>query len=127
MTTLFRFLLVGVLNTIVGLTITLICFRLIHTGYWTATAIGNVCGIWVSYLLNRRFTFRQQAGGWIYWVRFLIVVSLSYLIAYRLSLWSIHQFLPHFEETGAILIGMILYTILNYLGQSYWVFRKPAR
>lgn len=70
MMTFLRFLLVGVLNTLVGLTLTLICFHVLHTGYWGATAIGNACGVWVSYMLNRRFTFRQEAGGWPYWIRF---------------------------------------------------------
>ncbi|MFX4304218.1 GtrA family protein [Exiguobacterium sp. A1_3_1] len=124
MMTFFRFLLVGVLNTLVGLTVTLICFHLFQTGYWGATAIGNACGVWVSYMLNRRFTFRQETGGWSYWIRFLFVVSISYLIAYRFSLSVVNYILPHLQETGAILIGMIIYTGLNYLGQSYWVFRK---
>ncbi|WP_026826977.1 GtrA family protein [Exiguobacterium artemiae] len=124
MITLFRFLLVGILNTLVGLTITLFCFHVAHTGYWVATAIGNACGVWVSYMLNRRFTFRQEAGGWTYWIRFLIVVLLSYILAYRISLWGVYYFFPHLQETGAILIGMILYTGLNFWGQSNWVFRK---
>jgi len=124
MMTFLRFLLVGVLNTLVGLTITLLCYHVIGTGYWGATAIGNACGVWISYLLNRRFTFRQESGGWSYWFRFLIVVLVSYFLAYRISLIGVHYFFPNLQETVAILIGMILYTGLNFLGQSYWVFRK---
>lgn len=124
MMTFLRFLLVGILNTLVGLTLTLFCFHILHTGYWGATVIGNACGVWISYMLNRRFTFRQEAGGGSYWIRFLMVVSISYLIAYRFSLWGVHYLLPNLQETGAILIGMVIYTGLNYLGQSYWVFRK---
>ena len=122
-----RFLLVGIINTIVGLAITLFLYHLMRVGYWGATAIGNGCGVFVSYQLNRRFTFRQATGGYRYWLRFLLVVLLSYLIAYRLSLVIVHHLFPTLSETIAILIGMILYTGLNFIGQSVWVFDENSK
>lgn len=122
-----RFLLVGIINTIVGLAITLFLFHIVDTGYWAATAIGNGCGIFVSYQLNRRFTFRQTTGSFRYWLRFLLVVLLSYLIAYRLSLAIVQHLFPTLSETIAILIGMVLYTGLNFIGQSIWVFDEKSK
>lgn len=121
-----RFLLVGLVNTLIGLGVTLLLYHGFRTGYWFATALGNGCGIVVSYLLNRRFTFSAKTSLKNDWLRFLLVVLLSYLIAYRLSLYVIDFFLPSFGGTGAILVGMILYTVLNFIGQNYWVFKKPS-
>jgi len=121
-----RFLLVGLVNTLIGLGVTLLLYHGLRTGYWVATALGNGCGIVVSYLLNRRFTFSATTSLKTDWLRFLLVVLLSYLIAYRLSLYVIDFFLPSFGGTGAILVGMILYTALNFIGQNYWVFKKPS-
>ncbi|RDB34098.1 GtrA family protein [Exiguobacterium sp. RIT594] len=121
-----RFLLVGIVNTLVGLGLTLLLYHGFQTGYWVATAFGNGCGIVISYLLNRRFTFSATTSLKTDWIRFLLVVLISYLIAYRLSLFVIDLFVPSFGGTGAILIGMVLYTILNFIGQNYWVFKKPS-
>lgn len=121
-----RFLLVGIVNTLVGLGLTLLLYHGFQTGYWVATAFGNGCGIAISYLLNRRFTFSATTSLKTDWIRFLLVVLISYLIAYRLSLFVIDLFVPSFGGTGAILIGMVLYTILNFIGQNYWVFKKPS-
>jgi len=121
-----RFLLVGLVNTLIGIGMTLLLYHGFQTGYWMATAIGNGCGIVVSYLLNRRFTFSATTSLKTDGLRFLLVVLVSYLVAYRLSLYVIDFFLPSFGGTGAILVGMILYTVLNFIGQNYWVFKKPS-
>ena len=83
-------------------------------------------GVVVSYVLNRRYTFAVKAGGPRYWLKFLTVVVVSYFIAYRLSLTLILVLVPTFGGTGAILVGMVLYTVLNFLGQNYWVFQKSV-
>lgn len=119
-----RFLLVGLVNTFVGLGVTFLLYHGLQTGYWVATALGNASGVAVSYVLNRRYTFAVKAGGPRYWLKFLTVVVVSYFIAYRLSLTLILVLFPTFGGTGAILVGMVLYTVLNFLGQNYWVFQK---
>ena len=64
--TLFRFLLVGVVNTAVGYGIMFGLYNLagLHTwgdlGYWISSAANYLVGSVVSFFLNKRFTFRNQ-------------------------------------------------------------------
>jgi len=53
----FRFLIVGALNTIVGYCTYLILLR--WTNYEVAYAIAYICGIIVSYVFNAIFVFRE--------------------------------------------------------------------
>ncbi len=55
-----RFLLVGIVNTIVGLSIIYVLLNGAGIGYWPATLIGNGIGAAVSYMLNRSFTFGSR-------------------------------------------------------------------
>ena len=56
---LWKFLLVGVVNTLVGTGIMFALYNLLHVSYWLSSAANYVCGGLVSYFLNRRFTFRS--------------------------------------------------------------------
>ena len=55
-----RFLMVGVANTIVGLSVMYLLLHLAGLSYWTSTFLGNSVGAVVSFFLNRSFTFRSQ-------------------------------------------------------------------
>ena len=67
--TLFRFLLVGVVNTAVGYGIMFGLYNLagLHTwgdlGYWISSAANYVVGSVVSFFLNKHFTFRNEERG----------------------------------------------------------------
>src|SRR6478752_1743962 len=50
-----RFLVVGLVNTGVGLSIMYVLLHIFHH-YWAATFVGNAAGAVVSYVLNRIFT-----------------------------------------------------------------------
>ena len=67
--TFFRFILVGIINTLVG---TGVMFGLYNiaglylwgdTGYWISSAANYVVGSVVSYFLNKHFTFRNTETG----------------------------------------------------------------
>ncbi|MDF2726272.1 MAG: GtrA family protein [Paenibacillus sp.] len=125
-----RFLLVGVFNTIVGLTSIYILLHVAHIGYWPATFLGNTIGALVSYTLNKKFTFRSDAkvGGSM--VRFLIVTLVCYGLSYGIGLVGgqlVTTIVPWIPETRAhdvaTLLGTGLYVITNYLGHKYFSFR----
>ncbi|WP_027409317.1 GtrA family protein [Anoxybacteroides tepidamans] len=127
----FRFLLVGLLNTAVGLSSMYLLLHLAHLSYWWATLIGNTIGAIVSYILNRLFTFRSNAPIANSAVRFIFVIMTCYFIAYRLgkqlAYWALGlvSILPHdYLDDVAILFGTALYTILNYFGQKRIVFAR---
>lgn len=128
-----RFLLVGVLNTLIGLSSSFLLYNLVQMGYWAATFGGNLIGAIASYFLNRRFTFRSNVSVSSSWWKFAVVIISCYAVSYGCSLWisqSLYWLLPQASQklvqNFAILLGNGLYTILNYLGHKYFTFRtKP--
>jgi putative flippase GtrA len=126
-----RFLLVGVVNTLTGLSIIFLLLNVFGLSYWSSTFVGNGVGAMVSYLLNRTFTFNSQIVFTKGVPRFITVILVCYVLSYTLSdflagsvfhLYSSIAFLN--EEEFAILLGSGLYTIANYFGQRNFVFKK---
>lgn len=122
-----KFLLVGVANTLFS---AVIMFLLEDLGYWPSTAIAYVAGSVLSFFLNRRFTFQSKAPFWPSVLRFAINVVVCYLIAYSLAQPLAELILgwiglPElWVERLAKLGGMVLFTCLNYFGQRFFAFRK---
>jgi putative flippase GtrA len=126
-----RFLLVGVINTLVGLSTIFILLDL-TVSYWISTFIGNGIGAFVSFLLNRRFTFQSKISIQRGAPTFFIVILLCYAGSYSASNWLVTLITPSFfltsyltQQDVAVLMGTCLYTMTNYLGQKYFVFKKP--
>lgn len=127
-----RFLLVGVMNTIVGLSAAYALLNLLRLDYWTSTFLGNCIGACVSYYLNKKFTFQSQVSvGRSIW-KFAAVILACYVLSYWaglvLSSWLLAMVsVDHagWVDNLAVLIGAGLYTISNYAGQRYFAFREP--
>jgi putative flippase GtrA len=127
-----RFLLVGLINTAVGLSTTLILLNIFNFSFWYATFIGNGIGTIISYTLNRSYTFGSKATHTKSIILFVIVVLCSYFISYTCGNFLAFYVglkwitLPYsYVENTAVLIGNGLYTITNYFGQRYFVFKSP--
>src|SRR5213080_3970448 len=80
-----RFLLVGVINTVVGLSAMYLFLHGFSWSYWASTFIGNIIGACVSYFLNRTFTFKSSAAVGKSMFRFTIVILVCYFISYYLG------------------------------------------
>jgi len=129
--TFIKFLLVGVMNTIIGLSIMYICLNVFRLHYWPSTFIGNSVGAVVSYLLNRAFTFQSTVSHKRGMVRFVVVITVCYFFSYQLAYSLTEWFLSttnwlndEYVADIAILIGSGVYTISNYFGQKLLVFNK---
>ena len=57
--TFLRFLLVGVINTVVGTAVMFGMYNGLHCSYWVSSAANYVVGSLVSYFLNKHFTFHN--------------------------------------------------------------------
>lgn len=122
-----RFLLVGVGNTLLSL---VLMFLLEGLGYWPSTAIAYVAGATMSFFLNRSFTFHSEEKFWPSAVKFAINVAVCYVVGYGLA----KLLIPIPAQPNAVpviwferlskLVGMGLYTLLNYFGQRFFAFRK---
>lgn len=126
--TFWKFLLVGVANTLFGTVVMFLCYNLLHMGYWISSAANYVLGSILSYFLNKHYTFQNSEKGPGVVLRFVINISVCYLIAYGvakpLTAWILSDLDRSIQENGAMLVGMCLFVGLNYLGQRFFAFRS---
>ncbi len=123
-----KFLLVGVLNTLVGAATIFLLYNLGKCSYWVSSATGYLVGGIVSFFLNKYFTFQNKERSWKQVFRFAVNMTVCYLLAYGiakpLALCALAGQTTNIQENAAILVGMCLYTGLNYLGQRFFAFRQ---
>lgn len=122
-----RFLLVGVVNTLVGAGIMFLLYNLAGGSYWLSSAANYIVGGVVSYFLNKYYTFKNTERSWRQVLRFALNVAVCWLLAYGIAKPLALRLLAGFDEklqtNAAMLAGLCLYTALNYLGQRFFAFR----
>ena len=123
-----RFIIVGVMNTIIGTAAMLICYNFFHMGYWASSAMDYVIGSIFSYFANKYFTFKSEKKSAKEIGRFVINIVVCYLVAYGIAGPVINIVLGNLKLSSSLLeqIGMFLGTcifiVLNYCGQKFIVF-----
>ena len=135
--TFFRFILVGIVNTLVGYGVMFGLYNLagLHTwgdaGYWISSATNYIVGSVVSFFLNKHFTFRNQEKGAGVVLRCVINISVCWLLAYGLAKPAVSWALGGMGLGGQLLgnltmlFGSGLFVLLNYFGQRFFAFRTP--
>ncbi|RRF96740.1 MAG: GtrA family protein [Lachnospiraceae bacterium] len=125
-----RFIIVGLINTLVGSGTMFILYNALHCGYWFSTAMNYVVGSIVSYFLNKYFTFKSNKKSGREIVRFIVNISICYLVAYGLAKPLVKLVLSGAGEkvrgNAAMLVGMVLFVGMNYIGQKFFVFKKDS-
>lgn len=125
--TVIKFLLVGLVNTLVGTAVMFLLYNLAGCPYWPSVCANYLCGGVVSYFLNKYFTFQNKERSWAQVGRFVVTVAVCMLIAYGLAKpavrWALSGAGEKVQENVAMLVGMCLYTALNYIGQRFFAFR----
>lgn len=125
-----RFLIVGAINTLTGLSMMLLLFNTAEFTYWFSTFLGNSVGAIVSYSLNRTFTFHSKVTVKKSVPRFIAVIFFCYFFSYTVSSMAADMIKVQFSlnmlriENFAMFIGTAVYMIANYFGQKYIVFKK---
>ena len=115
-----RFLIVGLANTSVGLLIIYIGKWLIGWDDIVANMVGYSCGLILSFVLNKRWTFRYKGSSGRALFRFVLVILLAYLLNLGLTLAAINDF--GINSYVAQALGIVPYTIITYLGSRYFAF-----
>ena len=125
-----RFLLVGVINTLVGSGVMFLLYNLAHCGYWFSSAMNYVAGSVVSYFLNKNFTFRARGRDAAAMLRFIVNIAVCYAVAYGAARPLARAVLSGASEAlrdnAAMGFGMCIFTALNYFGQRRFVFRADG-
>lgn len=127
-----RFVLVGIVNTIVGLTIMFSCYNILHMGYWLSSAMDYIIASIVSYFLNKHYTFCYHEEGWWSLGRFVVNIAACYFVAFSLARPFVKLCLEQIQlnlnvsviENISMLVGSGFFVVINYLGQRFFAFKK---
>lgn len=128
--TFMKFVIVGVVNTIIGTTIMFVFYNVLGLSYWMSSASNYFFGSICSYLLNKHFTFHNTEDGWKPFMRFTINILICYLLAYGIAKpvmhWILNGYSVTFQENISMALGMCLFVLFNYIGQRYFAFKKST-
>ncbi len=137
-----KFIFVGILNTIVGTGLQFVLFNftplnaMAEKGTFIASSVSYCLASVMSYFLNKYFTFKNKEKGWKPVVRFAVNIAVCYTIAYGLAIpltaWfcktnEITLFDWGIDKTSAnisMVIGSCLFVALNYIGQRFFAFKE---
>ncbi len=126
--TFLRFVLVGVINTAFGTAVMFVFYNVFGLSYWLSSASNYFFGSILSYFLNKYYTFQYKKCGWKVAARFVLNISVCYLIAYGIAKPLVPALMQGFsvsvQENAAMLCGMVLFVVLNYLGQRFFAFKN---
>ena len=81
----------------------------------------------MSYFLNKNFTFGYGKTDIRSVARFVITIIVCYLLAYGIAKPTMASLLSEYsvsiQENVSMLLGMVLFMVLNYLGQRFFAFK----
>lgn len=129
---LFFFILIGGLNTIGGSLSMLLLYNNSKIGYWGSSIIVYLLGSIISFFANKYITFRSNKFSIKEILKFVINILVCYIFAYSLALPLVKYILSNTNltislkmvEQLSMLIGMILFTVFNFLGQKLYIFKS---
>ncbi len=135
--TLLNYLIIGVLNFIFCTAIMFVLFNMCGFSEHIAPIVNYVLGSIIWYVSCNYILFRENRTTWQGAIRFILEVLACYLVAYYvvaqpISNWLLkHETVREFFDFGGVdkiegncemTVGAIVYAILNYFGQRYFVF-----
>lgn len=123
-----KFVIVGVVNTLVGTGLMFVLYNVFSVNYWISSASNYVVGSIVSYFLNKYFTFQNRERSLRQIILFVLNITVCYLLAYGCAKPAVSFVFEgageKVQENIAMFVGMVGFVILNYLGQRLVVFKR---
>lgn len=123
----FKFILVGIINTLTGTVIMFVLYNAAHLSYWLSSACNYIFTSILSFLLNKYFTFSVKQWSVFLVCAFAVNIAVCYVLAYGIAKPLVNYLLQnqsrHIRENIALFTGMCLFTGMNYIGQRTIVFK----
>ena len=116
-----NFVLVGLLNTLIGYSI-IIMFIFLKFDNYTSNFLGYIFGMIVSFFLHKNLTFQIKLFRYYQFFKYLFVFFVSYL----LNLFILHILLSIIilNQYLSQLISIFCYSIFLFLNMKLFVFKK---
>lgn len=126
--TFLKFIIAGIINTIIGAGVMFSLYNIFHCSYWVSSIMNYVVGSIVSFFLNKYFTFKSKSFSFKEVIYFIINIAVCFFIAYGaakpFAMYLLSDYSVKVQENVAMFIGMVIFTLLNYLSQRFIVFKK---
>ena len=126
--TFLKFIVVGIINTLFGTAIMFSSFYILEKLQWFSYDINYWTSSALNYLCNKKYTFEVKETSSKAIIRFAINLTVCYLLAYGvakpIALYLFQGAGEKLQGNIALVIGMGLYVLLNYVGQRFWAFKQ---
>ncbi|WP_379157452.1 GtrA family protein [Paenibacillus sp. sgz5001063] len=117
----FRFVIVGILNTIVGFGVYAIYLHIINNNYLQALIASHIIGVAHSYFWNNKWTFQQKSYNTRSAIKFISVYAVTFFV--NLFLLTLLVDTIGMNKLIAQAIALFLTTLISFFGHKYWSFR----
>ncbi|CUU68061.1 GtrA family protein [Campylobacter hyointestinalis subsp. hyointestinalis] len=116
-----KFAIVGIINTIIGLTIIYVLIYLRFNDY-TANLFGYVIGIFFSYILNKFYVFNNLRNN----INFkeIIIFIIIFIFSYLMNIVILNISLNYFTSYVAQFFAIFVYTIFNFILNKFITFKN---
>lgn len=126
-----KFILLCICNTFLSMCIMYFCYNLLKLGYWGSTAIAYFLGSIFSFIANKLFTFASKKRTYTEIIYFAINIVICYILSYLIAKPILYLIISKIQisiskevnEQLAMLLGMCIFTLLNFFGQKKIVFK----
>lgn len=133
---LIKYGLIGLSNTFLTLIIIYVLVSLLSLNLYVSNVIGYIAGIINSFIWNKQWVFKSHNSKL---KKELILFLVGFLICYGIQIFSVWIMMaftplkgisfigiasPKFGEFVSTLIGMVVYTLCNYLYNRFITFKE---
>ncbi len=126
--TFWKFILVGIANSLFGTGVMFLFYNVFHLSYWVSSASNYILGSILSYFLNKHFTFQNKERSVKSILKFAVNITVCYLVAYGVAKPLVQYMFSGLgttlQDNLAMLAGMCIFVVLNYCGQRFFVFNN---
>ncbi len=126
-----KFAIIGIFITVASIVMMYLLYNVFKMGYWGSSAVSYCIASILSFLLNKTITFQNTDTLLKTTPKFFVNIAICYAVAYLAAkpvmknlLSYIHIEKINIIEQAAMLLGVCLFTVLNFIGQKYFVFNK---
>lgn len=121
-----RYIIVGVMNTLVTLAVIYVCKSLLEVNMWISNALGYIAGVINSFMWNKMWVFQSSSTNYRgealrFAIGFMLCYGLQFLATWLLNSvmgsveWDILGMTVISGYGVATLLGMVIYTLANFV------------